>query len=51
VFSHTTGACAGDTFARIAAKIGLSVQAILDANPDVDPRRLRIGQKIDIPVQ
>lgn len=41
----------GDTFARIAAKIGLSVQAILDANPDVDPRRLRIGQKIDIPVQ
>lgn len=41
----------GDTFARIAAKIGVSVQAILDANPDVDPRRLRIGQSIHVPAQ
>jgi LysM repeat protein len=42
---------AGDTFGRIATKIGVSVQAILDANPDVDPRRLSIGQAINIPVR
>jgi LysM repeat protein len=41
----------GDTFGRIAAKIGVSVQAILDANPDVDPRRLSIGQAIHIPAR
>ena len=42
---------AGDTFARIASKIGVGVQAIIDANPEVDPRRLAIGQVIEIPVQ
>ena len=41
----------GDTFARIASKIGVGVQAIMDANPEVDPRRLAIGQVIEIPVQ
>lgn len=39
----------GDTFARIAAKTGVSLQALLDANSDTDPRRLRIGQQIKIP--
>lgn len=39
----------GDTFAKIAAKAGVSLQTILDLNPDVDPRRLRIGQVINLP--
>lgn len=39
----------GDTFARIASQQGVSLDALLDANPDADPRRLRIGQKINVP--
>jgi len=39
----------GDTFAKIAGKLGVSLQALLDANPDADPRRLRIGQVINVP--
>ncbi|PDH29511.1 MAG: hypothetical protein CNE95_04690 [Puniceicoccaceae bacterium MED-G30] len=39
----------GDTFARIAQQMGVSLQALLDANPGVDPRRLRIGQNIVVP--
>jgi len=40
---------AGDTFAKIAQQSGISLQALLDANPGVDPRRLRIGQIIVLP--
>ena len=41
---------AGDILGRIAAKHGVSRQAILDANPSIkDPNKLRIGQKIKIP--
>jgi len=39
----------GDTFAKIAAKLGVGLQALLDANPDADPRRLAIGQVINVP--
>jgi LysM repeat protein len=39
----------GDTFAKIANEKGVSLNALLDANPDADPRRLRIGQEINIP--
>jgi LysM repeat protein len=39
----------GDTFQRIAREHNVSVQALLDANPDADPRRLRIGMEIVIP--
>lgn len=39
----------GDTFAKIASSQGVSLQSLLDANPDADPRRLRIGQEIKIP--
>ena len=39
----------GDTFARIAQQFGVSLQSLLDANPGVDPRRLRIGQTILLP--
>ncbi len=41
----------GDTFGRIASSQGVSLQALLDANPDADPRRLRIGQVINIPAK
>jgi len=39
----------GDTFARLSGRFGVSVQAIEQANPGVDPRRLGIGQAINIP--
>ncbi len=39
----------GDNFAKIASAKGISLQALLDANPGVDPRRLQIGQAINIP--
>lgn len=39
----------GDTFARLATRYGVSLQAIIQANPGVDPGRLQIGQKVNIP--
>lgn len=39
----------GDTFARIATERDISLNALLDANPDVDTRRLQIGQIIQLP--
>ncbi|MEM1222737.1 MAG: LysM peptidoglycan-binding domain-containing protein [Verrucomicrobiota bacterium] len=39
----------GDYFSKIAAKTGVSLQALIDANPGVDSRRLQIGQQINIP--
>lgn len=39
----------GDNFAKIATSQNVSLQALLDANPGVDPRRLQIGQKIQLP--
>lgn len=39
----------GDTFAKLAKKYGVSLDAIIKANPSVNPSRLRIGQKIAIP--
>jgi len=39
----------GDTFGRIATKLGVDLQDLLDANAEADPRRLRIGQVINIP--
>ena len=41
----------GDNFSKIASKFGVSVQAIIDANPYADPRRLAIGQTIQIPTE
>jgi LysM repeat protein len=40
----------GDMFSTIAKKFGVSVKAIQDANPNVQPTRLQIGQKLQIPV-
>lgn len=41
----------GDTLIPIARKFGVTVQEITDANGITDPRRLRIGQEIIIPVR
>lgn len=39
----------GDTLAKIAKKNGVTVKAIEDANPGVDPKKLRPGKKLIIP--
>jgi LysM repeat protein len=39
----------GDTFATIAKSQHVSVKAIQEANPTVDPKKLQIGQKLHIP--
>ena len=39
----------GDTFSSIASRHGVSIKAMLEANPNANPRRLQIGQKIQIP--
>jgi LysM repeat protein len=39
----------GDTFSTVAKKFHVSVKALLDANPSVEPTKLKIGQPIHIP--
>lgn len=39
----------GDTFSKIAKENGVTVKAIEDANPDIQPTRLKVGQKLVIP--
>ncbi len=39
----------GETYSTIAPKYKVSVRAIEDANPGVNPSRLQIGQKLNIP--
>ncbi len=39
----------GDTYGKIAKKHGTTSSAIQDANPGVDPSRLKIGQTINLP--
>ena len=39
----------GDNYTTIAKKYGVSIKAIKDANPSLDPRRLQIGHKVNIP--
>ena len=39
----------GDTYGRIAQRFGTTISAIEAANPGVDPRRLQIGQRINLP--
>ena len=41
----------GDTFAIIGKKYGVSIKAIQTANPGVDSRKLKIGQKLVIPAK
>ncbi|WCJ58569.1 LysM peptidoglycan-binding domain-containing protein [Fontisphaera persica] len=40
---------ANETPAAIARKYGISLRALMDANPGVDARRLKIGQVLNIP--
>ena len=39
----------GDTYARIAARHGTTVNALRKANPGIDPARLRPGMKLQVP--
>jgi LysM repeat protein len=39
----------GDTLAAIAHKNGLSLKALEEANPNVNAKKLQIGQKVQIP--
>jgi LysM repeat protein len=38
-----------DRISDLAKRYGVSVQAILDANPDVQPRALKLGSRLTIP--
>jgi len=40
---------AGETPSMIARKYGVKVEALMAANPGLDPRRLRVGQALAIP--
>jgi LysM repeat protein len=40
----------GDTLAKIALEQGTTVEAILALNPGIDPRRLRVGMIICLPL-
>ena len=41
---------AGDTYARIAARFGTTVRALITANPSQDPLRLYVGQVLTAPL-
>lgn len=45
----THSVAAGDTPASIARKYGVKLDALLAANPGLDPKRLKIGQSLTIP--
>ncbi|MDP0491001.1 MAG: LysM peptidoglycan-binding domain-containing protein [Verrucomicrobiota bacterium JB023] len=45
--THTVQA--GDTLSEIAERHGVGLDALLSRNPQVDPRRLKIGTKLKIP--
>jgi spore germination protein len=40
---------ARENFSTIARTYDVSVNALIEANPAVNPRRLQVGQKINIP--
>lgn len=39
----------GDGLAKIAKSLGVSLQALEAANPGVDSRKLKVGQKLNVP--
>jgi len=41
----------GDTYGAIATKNHVTVKALEEANPGVDPKKLQIGKKLHIPAQ
>jgi LysM repeat protein len=50
-FAHTHTVKAGETPLLIAREYGVKLDALMAANPRLDPRRLRVGQALSIPVQ
>ena len=40
---------AGETPAAIARKYGIRLDALMSANPGLDPRKLRVGQTVNVP--
>ena len=47
--SHTHVVSSGETLAAIARKHGLSITALEEANPEVNPRKLHVGQLLVLP--
>jgi LysM repeat protein len=45
--THTVKA--GDTVSSIAKELGVKINSLLQANPGVDPRRLKPGQTLNVP--
>lgn len=41
----------GETLSALAQRFGVSVEALLAANPGLDPGALSVGQKVNIPAQ
>ncbi len=39
----------GETFSSVASRYGVPLQKVIEANPEVNPNRLQIGQKINVP--
>jgi LysM repeat protein len=46
---RTHAVAAGETPAAIARKYGVNLNALLAANPGLDPRKLRVGQVLNLP--
>ncbi len=40
----------GDTLSRVAKKYGVSIREILQMNPSINPKSLRVGKEVAIPV-
>jgi tetratricopeptide (TPR) repeat protein len=47
--ARTHMVAAGETPVRIARRYGISLDALLAANPGLEPRRMRVGQVLNIP--
>lgn len=47
--ARTYAVKAGDTLTSIARKYGVKVDALLAANPTLDPKRMKVGQSLKIP--
>ena len=46
---HTHTVATGETLAAIARKSGVSLNSLLAANPGVDPKKLHVGQTVNLP--
>jgi LysM repeat protein len=47
--SHTHVVASGETMASIARKHGVSLSALEAANPDINPKKLHVGQTVNLP--